>query len=53
MCSHDEGPRTTETSHFLIKSFELMCHAHIFDYYAYIYIYVYIRSIFRVLDMKF
>ena len=33
----DEGPRRTETSHLLIKSLELMCHAVIFDY-VYIYI---------------
>ena len=26
----DEGPRRTETKHFLIKSLELMCHTYIF-----------------------
>ena len=30
MCSPVEGPRRTETSHFLIKSLELKCHVHIF-----------------------
>ena len=30
MCSPGEGPRGTEASYFLIKSFELRCHAHIF-----------------------
>ena len=30
MCSPDEGPRRAETSHLLIKSLELKCHAHIF-----------------------
>ena len=33
MCSNDEGPRRNETSHFLIKSFELKCHAYIFYYF--------------------
>ena len=32
-----EFPRRTETSHFFIKSLELMCQVHIFDY-LYIYI---------------
>ena len=35
MCSPDEGPRSTETSHLLIKSLELKCHAHIFYYLCY------------------
>ena len=30
MCSPDEGPRRTETSHFFIKSLELKCHTYIF-----------------------
>ena len=30
MCFPDEGPRLTETSHFVIKSLELKCHAYIF-----------------------
>ena len=30
MYSPVEGPRRTVTSHLLIKSLELMCHAHIF-----------------------
>ena len=40
MCSPVEGPRKTETSHVLIKSLELKCHVHFFDY-LYIYIYRY------------
>ena len=38
MCSPVEGPRRSETSHFLITSLELKCHVHIF-YYLYMYIY--------------
>ena len=36
----DEGPRWTEASHFLIKSLELECHAHILRLFIYTYIYV-------------
>ena len=36
MCSPDEGHRRTETSYFLIKSLELMCHAYFFTVYIYI-----------------
>ena len=40
MRSPVEGPRRTETSHFLIKSLELKCHVHIFLLFVYIYIYI-------------
>ena len=30
ICSPDEGSMTTETSHFIIKSLVIMCHAYIF-----------------------
>ena len=38
MCSPDEGPRRTETLHFIIKSLELKCHVYIFNYYLCYYI---------------
>ena len=44
MCSPVEGPRRTETSHFLIKSLELKCHVHVFSLFIYIYIYAYIYA---------
>ena len=37
MCSPDEGPKRTETSHLLIKSLELRCHAHIFSLFVLLY----------------
>ena len=36
MCCPDEGPRRTETSHFLMKSLKLRCQVYVF-----IYIYIY------------
>ena len=37
MCSPVEGPRRTETSHFLIKSLELKCHVHILRLFVLLY----------------
>ena len=40
--SPDEGPRRSETSHLLIKSFELRCHAYIFGLFICIYINIHV-----------